>query len=130
MSNPSNYKFTKSDEWASVEGNVAKVGISDFAQSQLSDIVYLEFLVDPGDEISKGDAVVSLESVKAAADVTSPVSGKVVEINEALADDFEAVNADPYGRAWMVKIEMSDSSELDSLMSLDDYSAYNEGRDH
>lgn len=130
MSNPSNFKFAKTDEWVSVEGNVATIGVSDYAQSQLSDIVYLEFMSEPGDDVTKGDAVVTLESVKAAADVAAPVSGKVVELNEALSDDFEAVNADPFGRAWMIKIEMSDPSELDKLMSADAYTTYCEERDH
>lgn len=130
MSNPSNFKFTKTDEWVSVEGNVATIGISDYAQSQLSDIVYLEFLVDPGDDISKSASIVTLESVKAAADVSAPVSGKVVEINEALTDDFESVNTDPFGNAWMVKIELSSSAELDGLMSSDAYTKYCEEREH
>ena len=130
MSNPSNFKFAKTDEWVSVEGNVATIGVSDYAQSQLSDIVYLEFLAEPGDDVAKGDSVVTLESVKAAADVAAPVSGKVVELNEALSDDFEAVNADPFGRAWMIKIEMSDTSELEKLMSADAYTTYCKERDH
>ncbi len=130
MSNPSNFKFAKTDEWVSVEGNVATIGVSDYAQSQLSDIVYLEFLVEPGDEVAKGDSFVTLESVKAAADVSAPITGKVLEFNEALTDDFEAVNADPFGRAWMVKVEMSDPSELDALMTADEYAKYCEERDH
>ena len=130
MSNPSNFKFAKSDEWVSVEGNVGTIGVSDYAQSQLSDIVYLEFLVEPGDEFSKGDSLVTLESVKAAADVSSPVSGKVLEVNEALTDDFEAVNADPFGKAWMVKVELSDPSELDAFMDAEGYTKYCEERDH
>jgi glycine cleavage system H protein len=130
MSNPSNLKFAKTDEWVSVEGNVATIGVSDYAQSQLSDIVYLEFLAEVGDDVAKGDSVVTLESVKAAADVAAPVSGKVVELNEALSDDFEAVNADPFGRAWMVKIEMSNPSELEKLMSADVYTTFCEERDH
>ncbi|HSM26204.1 MAG TPA: glycine cleavage system protein GcvH [Anaerolineaceae bacterium] len=130
MSNPSNFKFAKSDEWISVEGNVGTIGVSDFAQSQLSDIVYLEFLVEPGDEFSKGDSLVTLESVKAAADVSSPVSGKVLEVNETLTDDFDAVNSDPFGKAWMVKVELSDPSELDALMTADEYTKYCEERDH
>lgn len=130
MANPSNFKFAKSDEWISVEGNVGTIGISDYAQSQLSDIVYLEVLVEPGDEVSAGDSLVTLESVKAAADANAPVSGKVIEINESLADDFESVNADPFGKAWMVKVELSDPSELDALMSADEYTKYCEERDH
>ncbi len=130
MSNPTNLKYAKSDEWIKVEGNIATIGISDYAQSQLSDIVYLEFLVDVDDEVSKGDAVITLESVKAAADVNCPLSGKVVEINEALSDEFEAVNTDPFGKAWMVKIEFTDASELDGYMSAEEYSKYNEEREH
>lgn len=130
MANPSNFKFAKSDEWISVEGNVGTIGISDYAQSQLSDIVYLEFLVEPGDEFSAGDSLVTLESVKAAADANAPVSGKVLEVNEELADDFESVNADPFGKAWMIKVELSDPTELDSLMSADEYTKYCEEREH
>jgi glycine cleavage system H protein len=130
MSNPTNLKYTKSDEWIKVDGNIATIGISDYAQSQLSDIVYLEFLVDVDDEVSKGDACVTLESVKAAADVNCPLSGKITEINEVLSDEFEAVNADPFGKAWMVKIEFTDASELDGYMSAEEYSKYNEEREH
>ncbi len=130
MSNPSNLKYAKSDEWIKVEGNIATIGITDYAQSQLSDIVYLEFLVDAGDEVSKGDTCVTLESVKAAADVSCPLSGKVTEINEALSDEFETVNSDPFGKAWMVKIEFSDASELDEYMTAEEYSKYNEEREH
>lgn len=130
MANPSNFKFAKSDEWISVEGNIGTIGISDYAQSQLSDIVYLEFLVEPGDQFSVGDSLVTIESVKAAADAVAPVSGKVIEINEALADEFEAVNSDPFGKAWMVKVELSDPAELDSLMSADEYTKYCEEREH
>lgn len=129
MSNPTNLKYMKSDEWVKVEGNIATVGISDYAQSQLSDIVYLEFLVDVDDEVSQGDACVTVESVKAAADVNCPVSGKVVELNEDLSDEFETINTDPFGKGWMVKIEMSDPSELDSLMTSEEYTKYCEERE-
>ncbi len=130
MSNPNNLKYTKSDEWIKVDGNIATIGISDYAQSQLSDIVYLEFLVDVDDEVSKGNACVTLKSVKAAADVNCPLSGKVTEINELLSDEFEAVNTDPFGKAWMVKIEFTDASELDGYMSAEEYTKYNEEREH
>ncbi|MAT44585.1 MAG: glycine cleavage system protein H [Anaerolineaceae bacterium] len=130
MNNPTNLKYTKSDEWIKVDGNIATIGISDYAQSQLSDIVYLEYLVDVDDEVSKGDACVTLESVKAAADVNCPLSGKVTEINESLSDEFEAVNSDPFGKAWMVKIEFTDASELDEYMTAEEYSKYNEEREH
>ena len=130
MSNPKELKFAKSDEWVKVEGQIATIGVSEFAQSQLSDIVYLEYLVDVDDEISKGDSCATLESVKAAADVNTPVSGKVVELNESLLDEFEAINSDPFGKAWMIKIEMNDTSELDNLMDADQYTKYCEEREH
>ncbi len=130
MNNPTNLKYTKADEWVKVEGNIATIGVTDFAQSQLSDIVYLEFLVDVDDEVSKGDALVTIESVKAAADVNCSVSGKVVELNEALSDEFESINADPFGKAWMVKVEFSDTSELDDLMDAAAYTKYCEEREH
>ena len=130
MSNPKELKFAKSDEWVKVEGQIATIGVSEFAQSQLSDIVYLEYLVDVDEEISKGDSCATLESVKAAADVNAPISGKVVELNELLLDEFEAINSDPFGKAWMIKIEMNDTSELDNLMDADQYTKYCEEREH
>lgn len=128
MKFPSELKYASTDEWVKVDGNVATIGVSDFAQDQLSDVVYFELKVDDGDEIRKNDTIVTLESVKAAADVNSPVSGKVIELNESLTDAFESVNTDPYGEAWMVKIEMSDPSELDQLMDATAYQSYCEER--
>lgn len=116
MNIPSDLKYTPNDEWIRVEGNIGTVGITDFAQNQLSDIVYVEIIVAVGDEVKKGDSCATLESVKAAADVYLPASGKVVAINEALPDTPEKVNSDPYGEAWMVKIELSDPSELEELL--------------
>jgi glycine cleavage system H protein len=116
MNIPSDLKYTSNDEWIRVEGNAGAVGITDFAQNQLSDIVYVEIVVAVGDEVKKGDACATLESVKAAADVYLPAGGKVVAINEALPDTPEKVNSDPYGEAWMVKIELSDPAELDDLL--------------
>ncbi len=130
MENPQGLKYTKTDEWVKVDGKVATIGVSDYAQSQLSDIVYLEFLVEPDDDINKGTSIVTLESVKAAADVNSPVSGKVVALNDSLGDEFEAINTDPFGKAWMIKVEMSDPTELDSMFSADEYSTYCEDREH
>lgn len=128
MNFPSELKYASTDEWVKVDGNVATIGVSDFAQDQLSDVVYFEFKVDDGDEIRKNETIVTLESVKAAADVNSPVSGKVIELNEGLTDAFESVNTDPYGEAWMVKIEMSDPSELEQLMDAAAYQSYCEER--
>jgi glycine cleavage system H protein len=116
MNVPSDLKYTSNDEWIRVEGKTGAVGITDFAQNQLSDIVYVEIVVAVGDEVKKGEACATLESVKAAADVYLPASGKVVAINEALPDTPEKVNSDPYGEAWMVKIELSNPGELSELL--------------
>jgi glycine cleavage system H protein len=121
--NDKDLKYTDNDEWIRVEGNTGTVGITDFAQNQLSDIVYVEFVVDEGETVSKGDACATLESVKAAADVYLPVSGKIIAVNESLPDTPETVNSDPYGEAWMIKLELSDKSELDDLMDAAAYEA-------
>jgi glycine cleavage system H protein len=116
MNIPTDLKYTPNDEWLKVEGNTGTVGITDFAQDQLSDIVFVEILVAVGDTIEKGVSVATLESVKAASDVYSPVGGKVIAINEALPDAPEKVNSDPYGEAWMVKIEIADPAEANTLL--------------
>lgn len=116
MNIPTELKYTENDEWIRVEGNTGIVGITDHAQEQLSDIVYVEILVEEGDVVSKGDSCATIESVKAAADVYIPVSGAVIAVNDGLADTPESVNSDPYGTAWMVKIELSDPGELDELL--------------
>ncbi len=123
MEFPNELKYTGSDEWIKSEGDTATLGVTDFAQDQLSDVVYFEIVVGVGDTISKGDAVGILESVKAAADINTPVSGDVTEINDALPDNPEVVNSDPYGEAWMVRILMSDPTELEQMM---DPAAYQE----
>ncbi len=110
MNIPENLKYTKSDEWFDPQSG--KMGITDHAQEQLSDIVYVEILVEVGDEVSVGDDVASIESVKAAAESYAPVSGKVVAINEALADTPELLNSDPYGEGWLIQIEVSEAGEL------------------
>lgn len=120
---PVELKFTDNDEWVRVEGDVAFIGITDYAQDQLSDIVFVEFLFDEGDEGSKGDTCAAVESVKAAADVYLPVSGEVIAVNEELADNPETINSDPYGEAWMFKIKMSDPSELEDLLDAAGYEA-------
>jgi len=126
-----NLKYSSTDEWVLVEGNTATIGITDYAQSQLSDIVYIEIRVSPGEKLAKNGALAAVESVKAASDVNSPVSGKVVSINEGLAQTPETVNKDPFGAAWMVKLELSNPAELDSLMDAAAYKTYcEEGRGH
>ena len=129
MKTPENLKYAKTDEWVKLNGNVATIGISDYAQDQLSDIVYVEYNKDPGDTIKKDDTLATIESVKAAGDVNSPVSGKVIEVNESLVDHPEFLNDDPYEKAWMIKVEISEMSEVDQLMSAADYEKYCEERE-
>jgi glycine cleavage system H protein len=121
MTVPSDLMYTDNDEWIRVEDNEGTIGITDFAQDQLSDVVFVEILVAEGDTIEQGDSIATIESVKAAADVYSPAGGKVVAINEDLPDAPETVNSDPYGEAWMVKIELSDAGELDTLLDPEAY---------
>ncbi len=130
MNIPTDLRYTEKDEWIRVDGNTGVVGITDYAQDQLSDIVYVEIQVSEGDTISKGDAIAAVESVKAASDVYSPVSGTVTAINDALSDTPEQVNSDPYGGAWMIKIELSNPSELDALMDAAAYEQYCATREH
>jgi glycine cleavage system H protein len=117
---PANLKYSAEHEWVRVEGNRAFIGITDFAQSELGDIVFVE-LPAVGDELTAGKTFGTVESVKTVSDLYAPVSGKVVEINESLVDAPEKVNESPYEDAWMLVVEMSDASELDSLLSAADY---------
>jgi glycine cleavage system H protein len=123
MNIPNELKYTTKDEWLRVEGNVGTIGITDYAQDQLSDVIFAEILVDVGDEVDKGDSLVTLESVKAASDVYAPVSGKVLAINIGLPDAPETVNSDPYGAAWMVKLELSNPQEISQLLDAAGYEA-------
>ncbi len=130
MNIPENLKYTANDEWIKKEGNTGTVGITDYAQEQLSDVVFVEIVVSEGDIVQKGDTCASVESVKAAADVYMPVSGKVIAVNEALPEAPEQINSDPYGAAWMVKIELSDPSEYDQLMDATAYGKNIETKEH
>lgn len=116
-------RFTKDHEWVSVEGDVATVGITKYAAEQLGDVVFVE-TPDAGKAVSKGDGFAVVESVKAASDVYSPVSGEVIEGNAALGTSPETVNADPEGEGWFAKIRVSDASQVDSLMDRAAYDAY------
>lgn len=129
MKTPQELRYAKTDEWIKVEGDEGIVGITDYAQDQLSDVVYVELLVDEGDEVSKGDTLATVESVKAAADVNFPASGTIIAINEDLADTPEILNSDPYEAGWMVKIKLDDPSEVDDLLDADGYIAYNQERE-
>jgi glycine cleavage system H protein len=130
MNIPGDLKYTKNDEWLQIEGNTGTIGITDYAQDQLSDIVFVEVLVAEGDEVRQGDSCATVESVKAAADVYMPVSGKIIAVNEALADTPEKVNSDPYGEAWMVKLQMGNPDEVAGLMDADAYEKYCAEREH
>ena len=115
MNIPSDLKYTKDHEWVKVNGDIATVGITDYAQSELGDVVYVE-LPEEGAEVSMHETFGSIEAVKAVADIFSPVSGEIIEINEAIQDDPEKVNQDAYGAGWMVKISLSNPDELSQLM--------------
>ncbi|GIW39946.1 MAG: glycine cleavage system protein GcvH [Candidatus Binatia bacterium] len=123
MEFPEDVKYTREHEWVLVEENTATVGITDYAQDQLGEIVYVE-LPSVGDKVSKGDAFAVVESVKTVSDIYAPVSGTVVEVNEDLPDNPTLVNEDPYGDGWIVRIEMTDTTELDDLLTAEEYQAY------
>jgi len=116
-------RYTKSHEWVRVKGNEAWAGLSDYAQQQLSDIVYCE-LPEEGDSFSQGDVFATVESVKAASDCYMPIGGEIVEINEELTNKPELVNQDPYGEAWLIKFTPSDASELSALMDAGAYEKF------
>lgn len=120
MAVPSELKYSKEHEWVKVEGNTVTIGITEYAQGELGDIVFVE-LPEVDDEINEGDTFGSVESVKTVSELYAPVSGKVVESNEELEDSPEFVNESPYEKAWMVKVELSDESQLDDLLSADQY---------
>ena len=120
---PENFRYTKEHEWVRVDGAVGTVGITDHAQNELGDIVYVD-LPKPGTPVSQGGTLGSVESVKAVSDIYAPVSGEVAEINTMLADAPEKLNADPHGEAWLVKIKLSAPAEVEKLMSAADYEAY------
>ncbi|SDR67424.1 glycine cleavage system H protein [Formosa sp. Hel1_31_208] len=122
MNIPSDLKYTKDHEWVKIEGDIATVGITDFAQGELGDIVYVE--VETLDETLDIEEVFgTVEAVKTVSDLFLPLSGEIVEFNENLEDEPEKVNTDPYGDGWMIKIKISDDSEIDNLLSADDYKA-------
>ena len=117
---PDDLHYSKDHEWVRVEGNVAVVGITDYAQDSLGDVVYVE-LPKVGDDFAANESFGSVESVKAVSEVFSPVSGEVVGINESLADEPERVNTDPYGEGWMIRVEMSKPGEVDSMLTAAEY---------
>ena len=123
MELPEGIKYSKEHEWVLVEDHVAIIGITEYAQQELGDIVYVE-LPEIGEKIVKDDPFGAVESVKAVSDIYAPVSGTVVEVNDALPDGPETINDDPYGDGWMIKVEMSDKDDLKDLMSAEEYAEY------
>ncbi len=120
MNIPAELKYTKDHEWIQIEGNVATVGITDFAQGELGDIVYVD--VDTLDDtVEEGDVFGSVEAVKTVSDLFMPLSGEVIAFNETLEDEPELVNTDPYGKGWMIKIEISDNSQIEKLLNAESY---------
>jgi len=117
---PEDLHYSKDHEWVRVEGNIATIGITDYAQNSLGDVVYVE-LSKPGDELAANESFGSVESVKAVSELFTPVSGVVSEQNESLQDEPEAVNTDPYGEGWMIRVKMSSPGEVDSLLTAAEY---------
>ncbi|MGE0562413.1 MAG: glycine cleavage system protein GcvH [Flavobacteriales bacterium] len=122
MNIPSELKYTKDHEWVKIEGNVAIIGITDFAQGELGDIVYVEVETE-GESLDQEATFGTVEAVKTVSDLFMPVSGEVIEFNKGLEKNPENVNTDPYGAGWMIKVKMSDSSEVDNLLSAEQYKA-------
>ena len=127
--NPNELKYTKSHEWAFVQGDTAVIGITDFATKTLTDLVFLE-LPRPGTTVAAGESFGEVESVKAVSELLSPVSGEIVEVNAALSDDLDSIGADPFGNGWLIEIRMSDPSELDALMDRSAYEKHCEEEGH
>ena len=120
MNIPATLKYTKDHEWIKVEGNTVTIGVTDFAQKELGDIVYVEIETE-GEEIAHEEVFGTVEAVKTVSDLFMPVSGTITEVNGGLEDAPETVNSDPYGDGWMIKVKLSDESELDGLLSADAY---------
>lgn len=124
---PEDLKYAKSDEWIRIDGDVATLGISDYAQDALNDLVYVEYS-DVGDELDKGDVFGEVESVKAASELYLPIAGELLEVNTALEEEPEIVNSDPYGEGWLVKVKITDDSGLADLMDAAAYKEFCESR--
>lgn len=122
MALPNDLKYSEDHEWVKVDGNTVTIGITDFAQGELGDIVFVE-LPEEDDEMTKGESFGSVESVKTVSELYAPLNGKIVEVNEELEDSPELVNESPYEEAWMVKVELEDTSQLDNLLDADGYKA-------
>ncbi|NOX90806.1 MAG: glycine cleavage system protein GcvH [Calditrichaeota bacterium] len=120
MNVPENLKYTSDHEWAKIDGDVAVIGITDYAQGELGDVVFVE-LPEVGSKVAKGDTFGTIEAVKAVADLFAPLSGEVIEINEKLENEPETVNNDPYGEGWMIKVKLENPDELNDLLDAQKY---------
>lgn len=127
MNIPNDLRYSKTDEWVRVEGDIATIGITDYAQSELGDIVYVE-LPEPGRVLQAEEMFGTVESVKAVADLYAPIAGEVVEANSAVTQRSELLNEDPYGEGWLIKVQLADPSEVDKLLTAEQYAAYVEER--
>ena len=125
---PDNLKYSKTDEWVRVEGDQAIIGITDYAQDQLGDIVYIELPWESEQQIAQEEKFGDIESVKATSELVSPIAGEIVKTNEALKDHPEYINDDPYDQGWMLVVKLTDPAQLDSLMSAEQYLNYLQGR--
>ncbi|WP_376797499.1 glycine cleavage system protein GcvH [Thermogemmatispora sp.] len=128
MNHPADLKYSKTDEWVRVEGDQATIGITDYAQDQLGDVVYVEIPLAPGQQLGRDQKFGDIESVKATSELVAPVSGEVLQVNEKLKDHPELVNEQPYEEGWMLVVKLSNPAELNDLMSAEQYIAYLEGR--
>ena len=128
LKHPENLKYSKTDEWVRVEGDQATIGITDYAQDQLGDIVYIELPWDDGASVSHEDKFGDIESVKATSELISPISGEVVSANQELKDRPELINDSPYEEGWMLVVKMSSPDEISGLMSAEEYQSYLQGR--
>ncbi|HLG77219.1 MAG TPA: glycine cleavage system protein GcvH [Ktedonobacteraceae bacterium] len=128
LNHPENLKYSKTDEWVRVEGDQAVIGITDYAQDQLGDIVYIELPWETGQNVAHETRFGDIESVKATSELASPISGTVVKANEELKEHPELINDDPYDRGWMLVVKLEDPAQLDELMNAEQYLAYLQGR--
>ncbi|GCE11038.1 glycine cleavage system protein GcvH [Tengunoibacter tsumagoiensis] len=128
LNHPGNLKYSKTDEWVRVEGDLAYIGITDYAQDQLGDIVYIELPWEPGQDLAHEDKFGDIESVKATSELLSPLSGAVIKANEELKEHPELINDYPYDQGWMLQVKLANPSELDDLLDVEQYLNYIQGR--
>ena len=121
MNFPENLKYTKDHEWLKIEDNAGTIGITDYAQKELGDIIYLDISANVGDEVKQGDQIGTIEAVKTVSEVYSPISGRVLDINEGINDNPSVINQEPYGGGWIIKIESNNADELINLLDVNQY---------